>query len=126
MKHFAIVLLLATLAVAALPAQTTAKAANKVAAPVVSPAPESGHEMNIRAYIELLRIDVKKQKAQIMSNVMQLDADQAVAFWPVYKEFETEFSKTGDQVVELVKNYAANYSNTWSTTLIPVFTGQYF
>jgi len=110
MKHIAFVLLLAALAAAALPAQSSAKS-GKITSPVVAPPPESSQDMNIRVYIELLRTDVKKQKAQIMSDVMQLDADQAVTFWPIYKEFETEFTKTGDQVLELVKKYAANYAN---------------
>jgi hypothetical protein len=44
-----------------------------------------------------------------------LDADQASAFWPIYKEFETEFSSIGDQILSLVKDYAANYDNLTAT-----------
>ena len=98
MKRIALVLLLAALSMAALPAQNVAK-------------PESGQDMNIREYIELLRTDVKKQKTQIMSDVMALDASQAAAFWPVYKQFETDNTKIGDQILELVKSYAANYGS---------------
>jgi len=98
MMRIALTLLVAALAVAELPAQKAAK-------------PESGQEMNIREYIELLRTDVKKQKTQIMGDVMQLDAGQAAAFWPIYKEYETENARIGDQILELVKNYAANYGN---------------
>jgi len=108
MRHIIFVLQLVAIAAAALPGQNGAKPVT-AASPVVAPA--SSHDLNLRAYIELLRTDVKKQKAQIMSDVMQLDADQAVAFWPIYKDFETEFTKTGDQVVELVKKYADNYAN---------------
>jgi len=94
-----------------LPGQSPAVPAKPVASAAVSTAPESSHEMNIRAYIELLRTDVKKGKAQIMGAVMQLDADQAAAFWPIYKQFETDYTGIGDQIVELVKSYAANYDN---------------
>ena len=110
MKHIAFVLLLTALAGAALPAQSPAKPV-KVSSPVVSSAPESGQEMNIREYIELLRTDVKKQKAGIVGDVMQLDAGQSAAFWPIYKEFETANAGIGDQVLELVKSYAANYGS---------------
>ena len=89
-------------------AQTTAKAASKPAG-LGKPEAASNEETNIRAYIELLRTDVKKSKAQIMGEVMQLDADQATKFWPIYKEFEAEFGATGDQIVALVKTYAQNY-----------------
>ncbi len=110
MKRIALTLLVTALAGATLPAQTPAKPV-KASAPVVSAAPESGQDMNIREYIELLRTDVKKQKTQIMSDVMQLDASQAAAFWPIYKEFETANTGIGDQILELVKSYAANYGS---------------
>src|SRR4051794_22822707 len=71
----------------------------------------SNEDMNIRAYIELLRTDVKKSKSQIMGDVMQLDADQAAKFWPVYKDFESDLSLLCDKVVAVVKTYAENYLN---------------
>ena len=64
MKHATTVLLVAVAAGTMLPAQTTAKPTKKVTAPVVSTAPASDQEMNIRAYIELLRTDVKNRKAK--------------------------------------------------------------
>ncbi|HTS65822.1 MAG TPA: hypothetical protein VMH28_27560 [Candidatus Acidoferrales bacterium] len=71
----------------------------------------SNQEMNLRAYIELLRTDVRKAKTQVIGDVMQFDADDAAKFWPIYKEFETEYNGVGDQIVALVKDYAANYQN---------------
>jgi len=76
---------------------------------------ESNQDLNIRAYIELLRTDVQKAKAQVMGDVMQLDADQATKFWPIYKKFETDFAATGDKVTGLIKDYAANYDNMTDT-----------
>jgi hypothetical protein len=110
MNRTAFVLLVTALAGMALSAQTPAKSV-KVSSPVASPVPESGQDMNIREYIELLRTDVKKQKAQIVGDVMQLDAGQAAAFWPIYKAFETANTGIGDQILELVKSYAANYGS---------------
>ena len=46
-----------------------------------------------------------------MGEVMQLDASQAATFWPIYKEFESELSVIGDQILSLVKDYAAHYDN---------------
>jgi hypothetical protein len=74
----------------------------------------SSQELNIRAYIELLRSDVRKSKAQVMGKIMQLDADQAAKFWPIYKAFETELTRVGDQVVALVRDYTASYDNLTS------------
>lgn len=83
-----------------------------------SGAPEAAtdQDLNIRAYIELLRTDVRKEKSQIMGQVMQLDAEQATKFWPIYKEFETDLSRIGDQIVEVVKDYTANYDKMTGPT----------
>jgi hypothetical protein len=43
--------------------------------------------------------------------VMQLDADHAAKFWPIYKEFEGEYTKIGDGIVGLIKRYSQNYDN---------------
>ena len=75
-----------------------------------TPKPDS-HELNLKAYVDLLRSDIKSEKAQVMATVMQLDADDAAKFWPVYKDFETELSKIGDQVLGAIKSYVANYEN---------------
>lgn len=93
------------LAVAILPLAAAA------AQPQAAAQKPSNEDQNIRAYIELLRGDVKKSKVSVMAEVMQLDADQAAKFWPLYKEFEGQLTKIGDEILGLVKNYAANYDN---------------
>jgi dsDNA-binding SOS-regulon protein len=75
----------------------------------------SNEELNTRAYIELLRRDVKKLKTEVMGDIMQLDADQATKFWPIYKEFETEYSALGNQVVAVVRKYADSYDRMTDT-----------
>jgi hypothetical protein len=119
MKRIAFLLLVAALTGTALSAQTPAKPAPKVTASAPATAPASGQDLNIRAYIELLRTDLKKQKAQIVGEVMQLDAQQAAAFWPIYNKFETDYTAIGDQIVELVKTYSDNYD-----TMTPAIADQ--
>ena len=68
-------------------------------------------EKNFRAYIELLRSDVKKNRAQIVGLVMQLDAEDSAKFWPIYTEFEGEYTQFGYGVLALILNYAANYND---------------
>jgi len=99
-------------AVALLAAAAQAQTASRPAANAVGLGKSevaSNQNMNIRAYIELLRTDIRKSKSQIMGEVMSLDTDEAAKFWPVYKEFETEYTALGDKVVAVVKNYAENY-----------------
>src|SRR3954465_14932131 len=69
----------------------------------------SNEELNLRAYTELLRADLRKSKSQVVGQVMQFDTDQAAIFWPIYKQFEADLSKSGDRTAALVKKYTDNY-----------------
>ncbi len=105
MRTFVIAATLALLVASAAQAQTQAKpAANTAGLGKLGAA--SNEDTNIRAYIELLRTDLKKSKTQIMGDIMQLDADQSAKFWPIYKDFETDLAALGDQVVAVVRSYA--------------------
>jgi hypothetical protein len=66
---------------AAAHAQTVSKPAPKSAGLGKSEA-GSNEDMNIRAYIELLRTDIRKSKSQIMGDVRELDTDESAKFWP--------------------------------------------
>ena len=37
--------------------------------------------------------------------------DQAKIFWPVYREYEHELAKIGDERIAIIKDYAANFEN---------------
>ncbi len=65
---------------------------------------------NIQAYIDLMRANVRDQKAEIMGSVMQLNAQDAAKFWPIYSEYDTELTKVNDLRIANIKDYAQNYS----------------
>jgi hypothetical protein len=65
---------------------------------------------NVQAYVELMRIDVRDQKAEIMGSVMQLNIDDAAKFWPIYSEYDAELTKLNDLRVENIQDYAQNYA----------------
>jgi hypothetical protein len=70
---------------------------------------EDAKEKNLNAYINLLRSDVRQQKAEIMGAVMLLSADDAAKFWPIYSEYDAELNKLNDRRVVNIKEYADNY-----------------
>jgi len=111
MKHWICVVVLGALAVASAPAQQPSKNVKKSTATARPAASTSNQELNLEAYVQLLRTDINKSKSQIIGDVMQFDADQAAAFWPIYKDFQAELGKVGDQIVDLVKQYVQNYDN---------------
>jgi|SRR5215469_4863544 len=93
---------------AAFPAgtQTQTQATSKTAA---ASADSNAQNKNLQEYVELLRTDVRQQKAEIMGAVMLLSADDATKFWPIYSEYDAELSKLNDQRVENIKEYAQAY-----------------
>lgn len=54
----------------------------------------SNEELNLGAYIELLRTDINKEKSRIMGDVMELDADQAATSCPIDKNIQNDSYKT--------------------------------
>jgi hypothetical protein len=64
---------------------------------------------NTQAYIDLLRSDVRQQKAEIMGSVMLLSAQDATKFWPIYTEYDAQLAKLNDQRIENIKEYARVY-----------------
>jgi hypothetical protein len=81
------------------PAQTSGQA-------VTSP---DSSAQNMQAYIELLRSDVRQQKAEMLGAVMQLSAADAAKFWPIYNEYDAQLSKLNDLRVANIQEYANSY-----------------
>jgi hypothetical protein len=63
------------------------------------------------SYIEILKSDVKTQRRALVTGAMGLTEEQAQKFWPVYKEYESEYDKLVDRELELIKKYADTYQN---------------
>jgi hypothetical protein len=66
--------------------------------------------LNLTAYAELLRSDVRAQKVAIITEVMHFSEAEDAAFWPIYREYDVEMAKLGDERVALIAEYASNYS----------------
>jgi hypothetical protein len=95
-------------------AQATAPAPKpkpKVPATLAAPAATDAQKKNIQEYIELLRTNVRQQKAEIMGAVMQLSAADAAKFWPIYTEYDAELTKVNDLRVANIEEYSKNYQD---------------
>jgi len=66
-------------------------------------------DRNLRAYAELLRSDLRAQKVAVITEVMEFTEAEDAAFWPVYREYETELAKINDDRMALIKDYAMGY-----------------
>jgi len=90
----------------AAPARTT-----QAAPAPAKPSEEQTKTLNLTAYAELLRSDVRTQKVAIIAQVMGFSEQEDAAFWPIYRDYDTEMSKLGDERVALIADYAKNFEN---------------
>jgi hypothetical protein len=92
--------------------KTQAKApAAKAKQNAATPAADDTHEKNLQEYIELLRSNVRQNKAEIMGAVMQLSAADAAKFWPIYADYTQELTKVNDMRVANIEEYAKSYND---------------
>jgi hypothetical protein len=73
-------------------------------------------DRNLRAYAELLRSDLRAQKVAVITEVMEFTEAEDTAFWPVYREYETELAKINDDRMALIKDYATGYDTLTDAT----------
>lgn len=69
----------------------------------------AGNDKNIQEYIELLRSNVRQQKAEIMGAIMRLTAEDATKFWPIYSEYDAELAKLNNLRAANIQEYARTY-----------------
>jgi hypothetical protein len=77
---------------------------------VAASSEEDAQKKNFQVYVDLLRKDVRQQKAEIMGAIMVLSADDAAKFWPIYSEYDAELTRLNDKRVENIKEYARTYN----------------
>jgi len=108
LNRLLLVMLFLLLAVFASPGRAQTKV-QKTEIKAATSLAEDAREKNIQEYINLIRADVRQQKAEIMGAVMLLSAADATKFWPIYSEYDAELTKLNDQRVQNIKEYARTY-----------------
>lgn len=76
----------------------------------------NSNAQNVQAYTELLRSNVRQQKAEVMGATMELSAADAAKFWPIYEEYDANLKKLNDQRIANIKEYANSYNNMTDKT----------
>ena len=66
--------------------------------------------LNLSAYAELLRSDLRTQKVAILTEMMGFTEAEGAAFWPIYREYETEMAALADERVDLLEQYIRDYA----------------
>jgi hypothetical protein len=66
---------------------------------------------DLDALVAMARKDLRAGKADIVAKAMKLDASQAAAFWPLYKQYEAERQAVGDERVAVIQDFAEHYDS---------------
>jgi len=68
-------------------------------------------EQNFREYVTLLRADIKAQRTDIITQLMQFNDTDAAKFWPIFRQYDAELTKISDDRLQLIVDYARNYES---------------
>jgi hypothetical protein len=109
-KRFAMWFSLLTLMVCAPALMAQTKPEAEKAPPKAAAKAQTAQEENIEEYIKLLRQDIGAEKAKLMGSVMQLDAEDAAKFWPLYRDYSAELNKINDLRVANILEYSRTYT----------------
>ena len=69
----------------------------------------AGDEM----FIQMLKVDIREARTEVMTSVMKLSAEDAAIFWPIYNSYRQKASALADKELAQINEYAGAY---WSLT----------
>jgi hypothetical protein len=61
--------------------------------------------------IQMLRENIRASRKKIIAANMNLTADEATKFWPLYDQYQQELNKIGNTRWDMMKAYAQSYPN---------------
>jgi hypothetical protein len=73
-------------------------------------------------YIELARSDFKTKKVAVITEAMQFTPEESEIFWPIYRDYDYEYTKIGDQEISLIKDYAENFETLTDEKTVELMT----
>ena len=86
---------------------TAASAQAQAPAKQTSTTTESGNKTE--DVIQAMRLDLQSSRADIMAKNMQLTADQAAKFWPVFNAYQKEQNSIIEAQLRDIKTYVESY-----------------
>jgi polyhydroxyalkanoate synthesis regulator phasin len=55
--------------------------------------------------IELTRANIQKARQTIIAGAMNFTEDEALAFWPAYRDYRLDMARLGDRLVKLITEF---------------------
>ena len=63
------------------------------------------------SYLEVLRSDVRAQRAALITQAMQFSEAQAALFWPICRRYDAELVTLNDQRIATIIDFGKNYES---------------
>lgn len=78
-----------------------------IAGAALAQAPREGSTAS--NYLELLRADLRREKANVVAAGMELSPSEESPFWRVYRDYEADVTRVGDGRFALLREFAESY-----------------
>ena len=88
--------------------------------PEIQPAPQ-----NLTLFLELARTDVSAEKAKLLAANIDIKDEEAIAFWPLYHQYDLELRRCNDRRLELMKAYS-HHEKAYTDSKARILTEQIF
>ncbi len=60
-------------------------------------------------YIELIKKDIQAESRKIVEENLELTAEQANVFWPLYDEYDAAYDAVVDERLKIIEDYMLDY-----------------
>jgi hypothetical protein len=68
-----------------------------------------GADASAPTYLDLLRADLRREKAGVIDSGMELSETEAAPFWRVYRDYEADVARISDGRFGVLKEYAESF-----------------
>jgi hypothetical protein len=62
-------------------------------------------------FVNLLRVDLRAAKAEIVTNSLELTSEELARFWPIYHEYDLTLAKLNTDRVAMLREFSLNYAS---------------
>jgi len=80
-----------------------------LALPTTTLAQDTISDQEVAAVIEAARSELRASREQLLAANLSLTQEEADRFWPLYREYNTEKARYGDERLQIIKDYASAY-----------------
>lgn len=85
--------------------------ATALLASVVSQNARAAERLTPEDYINLLRIDLRAQKAEVVTTSLEMTEAEAKLFWPIYNDYNATLAKLNAERIAVLRDFATNYGS---------------